>query len=972
MIERAAFKSSTTIAFAEADLLNRAYEHAARLPSKVLLDLAEQFRSEGDLAKALDLADLVEKRDGAGSTVLELRARIAYAQGDQATTLGFLEERAASRPSATASIAVARLHLDNGDIETARGISDQLLVSRPDLLTVQALAGNIAIASGDPIGARTFFLAMAELKSEHAGALLTLADLSLDAGDEGTARAFYRRAIASIAASEFKSPPMLDDAAKMAGRLGDDAKADELLAQRQGAITARQAARVQTWTTALASLTDGDLPVQAPKNATVREPARTPYRRQQAEQPEGLEIFAAPDANLAADDPRVLELLRTLFGHESLRPGQTEVINQVMAGRDTLAVMPTGAGKSLTFQLPAMLRDGATIVISPLIALMKDQVDGLPAAVQAKTALINSTLSPEEMRARLDELRRGQLKLVYVAPERLRQHGFLKTLRETKIATLVIDEAHCISLWGHDFRPDYLFIPRALREIGDPPVLAITATATQTTARHISEGLDRKLDLVRTSVFRPNLFYSVEHCANRDEKISALIEFCRTTKGSGIVYVSSRKDAEELAGLLRSRRISAGHYHAGMDPNSRTLAQEHFMSGETRIVVATVAFGMGIDKSDVRFIVRFSPPASLEAYAQESGRAGRDGAPAKCLLLIANSDESTLKRFLRRDQISIAELRRIYQAIRRQSSGRWAIIDISTLYNGGDEDGADPRIALGLLDQAQLVHRHPDSASSLRLQFRPGALDESALAGEHAEAWAKLKTWLGPEAMGSGVLTIQTAAACEATGIAPVELDRLLSEIPDLTFRETSRGVCLELLPAGLDAAHTMQVLLDKAQEDAEVRIDRVMGFAAGGQCRHQALAAHLGESLAPCRTQCDVCTGTVIAQAPHEVKKTRKETPADRLVVLKALQTAPYPLGAPSLVKLLIGAAESKIQRDRSPHFGALADLKKSAIERLIETLLEEGSMERYEKEAYRMLAVTQAGADLTGLRYVSPFARA
>jgi hypothetical protein len=338
------------------------------------------------------------------------------------------------------------------------------------------------------------------------------------------------------------------------------------------------------------------------------------------------------------------------------------------------------------------------------------------------------------------------------------------------------------------------------------------------------------------------------------------------------------------------------------------------------------------------------------------------------LLLIAKSDESTLKRLSKQDRIEIGELRRVYQAIRRQANGRWAIIDVASLQDYSDEDASDPRIALGLLDQARLIRRHPDAAATLQLRFRPGALDGDGLNTEQADALSRLKSWLGPEALAVGGLPLDTAAACDAIGVAPVELDRLLAELPDLTVREGSRGTCLELLPAGPNAATTMQTLLDKAQADAVERIDRVMAFAEGRRCRHQMLAAHLGESLEPCKTQCDVCTGTVPARAVSEHARGRRETPADRLVVLQALQTAPYSLGAPSLIKLLIGSAESKIQRDRSASFGALSDLAKSAIQRLIDSLIEDGLIDRYERDGYRLLAISRAGAEHLGVRYIAP----
>ena len=488
MAERDLQESNASRSAREANVLARAFRQVTQLSTKVALEIADQFRVDGDLEKATEIANLVESRDRDSLALLELRARIAYSGGDHAAALELLKHRAETRPSATAWIAVARLHLDAGEIDAAREISDRLLVAQPELLTVQALAGAVARAMGDPKGARMFFHAMVDLKTEHPSALLTLAELSFESGDQDVARAFYRRAVASIATQEFKSAPMLDEAARIARMLGEDAKAAEFTAQKQLVVDDRREARMNAWAAALDSIASGEPQTRPSRTTSTSSPARPAPRRPNVE-PDDLETFSEPAVSASADDPRVLQTLRALFGHESLRPGQADVINKVMAGEDTLAIMPTGAGKSLTFQLPAMLRDGATIVISPLIALMKDQVDGLPAAVQAKTALINSTLSPEEMRGRLEDLRRGNLKLVYVAPERLRQHGFLKALRETKIATLVIDEAHCISMWGHDFRPDYLFIPRALSEIGEPPVLAITATATQATARQISEGL---------------------------------------------------------------------------------------------------------------------------------------------------------------------------------------------------------------------------------------------------------------------------------------------------------------------------------------------------------------------------------------------------------------------------------------------------------------------------------------------------
>ena len=322
-----------------------------------------------------------------------------------------------------------------------------------------------------------------------------------------------------------------------------------------------------------------------------------------------------------------------------------------MAGVDTLAIMPTGAGKSLTFQLPAMLLPGVTIVISPLIALMKDQLESLPPRVRAHSTVINSTLSFEEIQNRIDEIRNGAIKLVYIAPERFRDHRFLRALQRVAISLAVIDEAHCINLWGSDFRPDYLFIPKALAELGDPPVLALTATATPTMANQIGVGLGRDLTMVRVSLFRSNLFYSVETAAQPGGKGHPAGRACAARcRGPG----SSMSARARMPNRWPTRFASAGCRRCPITPDSpprlRSRNQERFMTGQTRVVCATVAFGMGIDKADVRFIVHFSAPASLEAYAQESGRAGRDGRGARCILLSTANDGTRLRQFARREE----------------------------------------------------------------------------------------------------------------------------------------------------------------------------------------------------------------------------------------------------------------------------------------------------------------------------------
>ncbi len=379
-----------------------------------------------------------------------------------------------------------------------------------------------------------------------------------------------------------------------------------------------------------------------------------------------------------------LELTR-LFGHERFAGKQEEVISQVMSGVDTIAVMPTGAGKSLCYQLPAMLLPGVTLVISPLIALMKDQFDSLPGEVYEQTTFINSTLGLDETMQRMEEILAGRYKLVYCAPERLRQQVFLDALRKARISMLVVDEAHCVSMWGHDFRPDYLFIGKCLPTLGRPTLLALTATATPQMREEIGQQLGRTLKPVVASVFRSNLYYEVEELADKEGKMRRLIEICRAQRGSGVVYARSRETCEQLAAMLRRSGVQAAHYHAGMLPEERTRTQEMFMLDRVRVIVATIAFGMGIDKSNVRFIVHFSPPGSLESYVQELGRAGRDGRPSRCVLFITQGDRSNLTRWKRQEMLGVEELRTAYREIARYvPEGKAAFANLDTLGQGSN------------------------------------------------------------------------------------------------------------------------------------------------------------------------------------------------------------------------------------------------------------------------------------------------
>ena len=358
--------------------------------------------------------------------------------------------------------------------------------------------------------------------------------------------------------------------------------------------------------------------------------------------------------------PQLKATLQKYWGYSEFRLSQEAIIHSVMEGRDTLALMPTGGGKSLTYQVPTLAREGLCIVITPLIALMKDQVDRLR-RMGVNAVAIHSGLSYTQIDIALDNCVYGDVKFLYVAPERLATEAFRLRVQRMNVSLLAVDEAHCISQWGYDFRPSYLRIAEIRKMLPDTPILALTASATKMVADDIMARLGfTEQNIIRSSFARPNLSYAVRHT---DDKTEQLLRVIHNVQGAGIVYMRSREGCEQLATELQKQGISASYYHAGLPHAERSLRQEEWTEGKVRIMVATNAFGMGIDKADVRFVVHYTMCDSLESYYQEAGRAGRDGKRSYALLLVSSDDDSKIVKRFDAEFPPLEEIKSIYEKI---------------------------------------------------------------------------------------------------------------------------------------------------------------------------------------------------------------------------------------------------------------------------------------------------------------------
>lgn len=589
---------------------------------------------------------------------------------------------------------------------------------------------------------------------------------------------------------------------------------------------------------------------------------------------------------IAKQKEQLKELLKIHFGYESFRPGQEQAIDNILHHKHTVVVLPTGGGKSLIYQLPALILEGVTIVISPLIALMKDQVDSLE-KVGIPATFINSSISPDETEKRLARIRSGYYKIIYIAPERFYNQVFVAELKALKVSLFAIDEAHCISQWGHDFRPSYMRLKDAIKMVGSPVVVALTATATPEVRDDIVKQLALKdSELVITGFARPNLQFAVMPAANI-QKIDSIVNLLTSNSelGSGIIYVGTRNKADEIVEVLMDHDIKAVVYHAGMDPESRNWVQNKFMTGEAQVVVATNAFGLGINKKDIRFVIHHDLPGTVEAYYQEAGRAGRDGQPSFCLLFYHQQDRYLREFFIKGDNPDPNMIIEIYDFLLRRAGLEVNANDsILITYAEISQNLSDsvPEMAIGtalkILEKEGYISRPNEKNSNSFLKTKKNWEEIIASIGKRAKSQIEVVENLGRKYADELVAGWDFNPE-EVAVVLKVKKDSLLRTIKKLAekdlveYKPPFRGTEIKILkvvePEDLNL--NFKELRAKAARAYE-KLSEMENYVYHLGCRQSYILNYFGDSRAKPCGQCDGCLKVNQIKARGGEDYTKKE----------------------------------------------------------------------------------------------------
>lgn len=670
------------------------------------------------------------------------------------------------------------------------------------------------------------------------------------------------------------------------------------------------------------------------------------------------------------------ELLAT-FGLKSFRPGQRDVVDAVADGHDCLCIMPTGGGKSLCYQLPALARDGTTLVVSPLIALMKDQVDTLQ-SLGINARLLNSSLSQGEQDQVMQEMADGKAKLVYIAPERLRNGRFLEAIRTANVNLLAVDEAHCVSEWGHDFRPDYSRLGHfRKRYLGDVQTIALTATATPI----VRDDICALLNLSKPTVFvtgfaRTNLRFGSDHFNSDNAKKERLSQLVESIDGTGIIYASTRKNCDEIAAWLpekTSKRV--GVYHAGLEPAQRQRVQEAFMGGKLSAIVATNAFGMGIDKSDIRYVVHYNMPGSLEAYYQEAGRAGRDGKMSLCRLLFSYQDRYIQEFFIENRYPSKDTVRKVYEYLLSRDEDPIELT-LDQIRDAINEKGNSESIgtAESLLARAGVLKRLDSNANHAMVRVdsdAPTLLD-------FLPREAKIR-----RAVMRAIETVVDKRRHEDVYVTPHRLSELAGVDRDQlsrTLRELRKLRSFDYVPPFRGrAVHFTQrdVPFDKLEIDfpelerrkrAEYeKLDAVISFARTSGCRQRVILNYFGDPKAANCSICDRCDPkhaesldaelAVAAKRNASNQKTSKNVDQPLLhrgvqVVLSGVTRTHGRFGRALVAQMLCGSKSKKLQQwklNRLSTYGLLTSMKQTEVAEVMDELVSTGLLKQTEVDQRR-----------------------